>query len=74
MSFTTTKCYSPYVSKFDPCKPIKTKCYSTPPNLYIGFQPKNAEQFPTARDALFAGTLWPCLYDDYPPRKERSDT
>ncbi|GIN60707.1 protein CotJA [Robertmurraya siralis] len=62
--FTPNKTYSPYVSPFDPCKPIKIKSYSTPPHLYIGFQPNNFPQF-TPMEALRAGTLWKPLYDPY---------
>ncbi len=73
MSYTPVKCFTPYISKYDPCKPVLKKCYSTPPNLYITFQPKNAGQFPTAREALYAGTLWPCLYDPYPLKRGEID-
>ncbi|MCA0149576.1 MULTISPECIES: spore coat associated protein CotJA [Rossellomorea] len=58
------KVYHPYVSPFDPCPPIKQKVYSTPPNLYMGFQPANLEQF-TPREALRNGTLWKAFYDPY---------
>jgi len=40
------------------------KYYSTPPHLYMGFQPPNLQQYPP-RVALKKGTLWPALYDDY---------
>ncbi|MFC4404327.1 spore coat associated protein CotJA [Gracilibacillus xinjiangensis] len=63
------KCYSPYISPFDPCRPILKKSYSTPPNLYIPFQPMQSEQFPSAKEALYHGTLWPCLYDPYFPKR-----
>ncbi|MBA4537339.1 spore coat associated protein CotJA [Bacillus aquiflavi] len=62
--FTHQKVYYPYVSPFDPCKPIKVKTYSTPPHLYIGFQPPNLPQFPPNL-ALFKGTLWKAFYDPY---------
>lgn len=62
--FTPYKTYYPYVSPFDPCKPIKVKTFSTPPNLYIGFQPTNFPQF-TPMEALHAGTLWKPFYDPY---------
>lgn len=62
--FTLYKAYQPYASPFDPCKPIKVKTYSTPPNLYIGFQPPNFPQF-TPMEALRAGTLWKPFYDPY---------
>jgi len=52
------------VSPFDPCKPILEKTYSTPPHLYMGFQPPNLPQF-SPLDALKAGTLWKDLYDPY---------
>lgn len=69
---TFIKFYYPYFSPFDPCPPIKVKTYSTPPHLYIRFQPANLPQFPP-KVALFKGTLWPALYDPYcnpyePPR------
>lgn len=70
---TNTKYYYPYISPFDPCKPIVIKSYSTPPHLYMGFQPPNLPQFSTAREALFRGTLWPALYDTYPPEKAREE-
>ncbi|MFB3160331.1 spore coat associated protein CotJA [Neobacillus sp. 179-J 1A1 HS] len=62
--FTHYKSYCPVVSPFDPCKPIPEKVYSTPPNLYIGFQPPNLPQF-TPLEALKAGTLWKPFYDPY---------
>lgn len=62
--FTLRKSWYPYVSPFDPCPPITCKTYSTPPNLYIGFQPANLPQF-SPREALFAGTLWKAFYDPY---------
>lgn len=62
--FTTVKSYVPFRSKYDPCPPIGKKYYSTPPNLFIGFQPPNLEQFP-AKEALRKGTLWPIFYDPY---------
>ena len=40
------------------------KTYSTPPHLYLGFQPPNLEQF-SPMEALRAGTLWKVLYDPY---------
>ncbi|GAA0329593.1 spore coat associated protein CotJA [Bacillus carboniphilus] len=61
---TYMKAYKPFHSPFDPCKPIGVKFYSTPPHLYLGFQPPNLEQFP-ADVALKKGTLWPALYDYY---------
>ena len=62
--YSRIKTYHPYISSFDPCKPIKTKTYSTPPNLYLGFQPPNLEQF-SPMEALRAGTLWKVFYDPY---------
>lgn len=62
--YSRTKVYHPYISPFDPCKPIKTKTYSTPPHLYLGFQPQNLEQF-SPMEALRAGTLWKVFYDPY---------
>lgn len=60
------KKWNPYVSPFDPCPPLNVKCYSTPPNLYIGFQPPGLPQYPNASEALRSGTLWPALYSPYP--------
>lgn len=64
--FTQYKSWRPYISPFDPCKPIEIKYYATPPQLYMGFQPPGLPQFPTAREALIAGTLWPQLFSPYP--------
>lgn len=71
-TFTKMKSYIPYHSPFDPCPPIGKKYYSTPPNLYLGFQPPNLQQFHPL-DALKKGTLWPALYDYYenPYEKKR---
>ncbi|WP_129726990.1 MULTISPECIES: spore coat associated protein CotJA [Bacillaceae] len=63
-TFTRMKSYTPFHSAFDPCPPIGQKYYSTPPHLYLGFQPPNLEQFPP-KEALKKGTLWPILYDYY---------
>lgn len=69
--FTQFKYWKPYVSPFDPCKPILIKDYSTPPQLYIPFQPPNLPQYPTAKQALHCGTLWPDLFSPYPnPEKK----
>ena len=62
--FTRIKAYQPFHSRFDPCRPIGVKYYSTPPHLYMGFQPPNLEQF-SPQVALRKGTLWPALYDPY---------
>jgi spore coat protein JA len=59
-----TKIFHPYISPFDPCKPKTVKSFSTPPHLYLTFQPPNLEQF-TPTEALRAGTLWKALYDPY---------
>lgn len=65
------KTYHPYVSPFDPCKPMLEKTYSTPPHLYIGFQPPNLPQF-TPQEALRAGTLWKAFYDPwYNPHEQQ---
>ncbi|MBI0576182.1 spore coat associated protein CotJA [Neobacillus cucumis] len=61
---THNKTYHPYASPFDPCKPITVKTYSTPPHLYMGFQPQNLPQF-SPMEALRAGTLWKDFYDPY---------
>ncbi|MFD1018520.1 spore coat associated protein CotJA [Thalassobacillus hwangdonensis] len=63
--FTTQKCYHPFYSEFDPCPIMKTKCYVTPPNLYVGFQEPGLPQF-KPKEALMAGTLWPIFYSEYP--------
>ncbi|MEH7387878.1 spore coat associated protein CotJA [Bacillus sp. JJ1521] len=62
--FTTRKTFHPYVSPFDPCKPITSKTFVTPPNLYIPFQPANLPQF-SPKEALRIGTLWKIFYDPY---------
>nr|WP_206702862.1 spore coat associated protein CotJA [Bacillus sonorensis] len=38
--------------------------YRTPPNLYLGFQPRGLPQF-SPMEALKKGTLWPVFYDPY---------
>ncbi|MEY8350102.1 spore coat associated protein CotJA [Bacillus cereus] len=58
------KSYTPYHSPKDPCPPIGKRFYSTPPHLYMGFQPPNLPQFPPS-EALRKGTLWPAFYDFY---------
>lgn len=63
-NLTTERFYSRYVSPFDPCKPIFQVRYSTPPPLYIGFQPPQLQQF-SPLEALKAGTLWSVFYDPY---------
>ncbi|MRH42372.1 spore coat associated protein CotJA [Aquibacillus halophilus] len=72
MQPTYTKYYYPYVSPFDPCKPILKKSYPTPPQLYMGFQPPNLPQF-NPKEALYHGTLWPSLYDEYNKKDYRGD-
>lgn len=62
--FTRMKSFQPFHSQFDPCRPIGVKYYSTPPQLYLGFQPPNMPQF-SPKEALFRGTLWPVFYDFY---------
>jgi len=62
--YSRTKTWHPYISPFDPCPPMTVKTYSTPPHLYMGFQPPNLEQF-SPMEALRAGTLWKVLYDPY---------
>lgn len=57
--------YTPYISPFDPCPPIREKIYNTPPQLYMNYQPPNLPQFPMA-EALKRGTLWPALFGPYP--------
>lgn len=65
------KSYKPFVSPFDPCPPILEKTYSTPPHLYMGFQPPNLPQF-SPFEALKKGTLWRPLYDPYYSPYERA--
>ncbi|MFF2479574.1 spore coat associated protein CotJA [Paenibacillus sp. NPDC058071] len=60
--------YHPFIGPFDPCPPIRTKYYSTPPHLFITFQPPNLPQF-SAFEALKYGTLWPALYSPYDKMK-----
>jgi len=56
--------WQPYVSPFDPCRPIRVKKYVVPPNQYIPFQPPCLPQF-SPKEALRRGTLWPLLYSPY---------
>ncbi|WP_070121171.1 spore coat associated protein CotJA [Bacillus marinisedimentorum] len=63
--YTLRKAYRPYISPFDPCRPMTVKTYVTPPNLYIGFQPYGLQQYPL-KEALYRGTLWCAFYDPYP--------
>lgn len=66
LMFTQYKYWRPFISPFDPCKPIEVKSFATPPQLYIGFQPPGLPQFQTAREALKFGTLWPDFFSPYP--------
>ncbi|OEH93488.1 spore coat associated protein CotJA [Bacillus solimangrovi] len=71
--YTMRKYYYPFISQFDPCRPIREKSYETPPNLYVGFQPYGLPQYPL-REALYAGTLWPIFYNPYKsPYKHREE-
>ncbi|MFQ3542949.1 spore coat associated protein CotJA [Halobacillus rhizosphaerae] len=63
--YTPIKCFQPYHSPLDPCPPKGPICYSTPPQLYVGFQQPGLRQF-SLSEALCKGTLWPCFYDPYP--------
>ncbi|PLR82971.1 spore coat protein CotJA [Bacillus canaveralius] len=63
-TFSRLKAYRPFHSVYDPCRPIGVKFYSTPPQLYLGFQPANLQQF-SAHEALKKGTLWPVFWDYY---------
>nr|WP_243385075.1 spore coat associated protein CotJA [Bacillus kexueae] len=63
-NYSTVKSYKPFYSQYDPCPPIGRKYYSTPPQLYLGFQPMNMPQY-SAKEALKKGTLWPYFYDYY---------
>lgn len=58
------KFYHPFRGASDPCPSIGAKYYSTPPQLYLGFQPAGLDQF-SSREALKIGTLWPIFYDYY---------
>jgi spore coat protein JA len=62
--YSRYKVWYPYIGPFDPCPPIQAKSYSTPPHLYLGFQPPNLEQF-SPQEALRAGTLWKVFNDPY---------
>lgn len=64
--YTMRKYYYPYVSRFDPCPPMRVKSYETPQNLYMGFQPYGLPQYQSLKQALYAGTLWPAFYNPYP--------
>lgn len=64
LMLTHYKKWYPYAGPFDPCPPILVKTYSTPPNLYIGFQPQGLPQY-SPKEALCKGTLWPIFYDPY---------
>ncbi|WP_077737085.1 spore coat associated protein CotJA [Bacillus sonorensis] len=63
-SFTKVKSYVPFRGSFDPCPPLGKRYYRTPPNLYLGFQPRGLPQF-SPMEALKRGTLWPVFYDHY---------
>ncbi|WP_226528356.1 spore coat associated protein CotJA [Metabacillus niabensis] len=63
-TYTSIKEYKPFHGLYDPCSPIGLKYYSTPPNLYIGFQQPNMKQF-SPTEALKKGTLWPAFWDYY---------
>lgn len=63
-TFSTLKAYKPFHGLFDPCRPIEIKYYSTPPNLYLGYQQPNMPQF-SPKEALKKGTLWPAFWDYY---------
>ncbi len=58
------KSYQPFAGPFDPCPPMKVRVYSTPPHLYLGFQPPGLPQF-GPYEALQHGTLWPALYSPW---------
>jgi spore coat protein JA len=70
---TQRKFYHPYVSPFDPCKPMLVKSYETPPHLYLGFQPQSLPQYDSPKEALFRGTLWPALFSPYTSPYERGE-
>ena len=63
--FTTRKPFEQASFGNDPCPPSPgPTTYVTPPILYIGFQPRNLEQY-DAKEALKYGTLWPIFNDHY---------
>ncbi|GGG54782.1 spore coat associated protein CotJA [Paenibacillus radicis (ex Gao et al. 2016)] len=62
--------YKPFVGPFDPCPPILVKSYSTPPQLFIPFQPPNWPQF-SPHEALRYGTLWPALFSPYESKRTK---
>lgn len=64
--------YKTFVSPLDPCPPIRVKSYSTPPHLFMPFQPPNLPQF-TPYEALKHGTLWPVLYSPYGSKYVRQE-
>ncbi|GAA4711807.1 spore coat associated protein CotJA [Brevibacillus fulvus] len=70
MHHSQIRAWRPYISPFDPCPPQKVKTYIVPPNLFVGFQPPNLQQFPPAA-ALKYGTLWPIFYSPYEGRGDR---
>ncbi|WP_053219368.1 spore coat associated protein CotJA [Virgibacillus senegalensis] len=72
--FSQRKFYKAYVSPSDPCCPIEVKSYETPPQLYIGFQPPGLPQYPTVKEALYRGTLWPALFSPYESPYKRGET
>ncbi|WP_100331442.1 spore coat associated protein CotJA [Bacillus xiapuensis] len=63
--------YRPFIGPMDPCPPIRIKRYSTPPQLFVGYQPEGLKQF-SPHAALRKGTLWPCFFDPYFSVKELS--
>ncbi|MEI7026164.1 spore coat associated protein CotJA [Paenibacillus sp. y28] len=64
MKFAQERVYETFVGPFDPCPPVHCKTYSTPPQLFIPFQPPGLPQF-SPMQALCCGTLWPALYSPY---------
>lgn len=64
--------YKPFVGPFDPCPPILVKSYSTPPQLFISFQPPDLPQF-SPIEALKHGTLWPSLFSPYDSKNTRQE-
>ncbi|MFE5318783.1 spore coat associated protein CotJA [Paenibacillus sp. NPDC056579] len=66
MHTSQVRVWYPYRGPCDPCPPIVAKTYSTPPQLFMCFQPMNLPQF-SPQEALKLGTLWPALYSPYEP-------
>ncbi|ETI67406.1 glutamate decarboxylase [Neobacillus vireti LMG 21834] len=58
------KKFRPYFSPFNPYTPIKLEAYSSPYNLYKGYQQTNLTHSPS-EEILRAGTLWKPFYNPF---------